>query len=70
MGEQYDNFEQFRTCGRLVPVFGVFLSAMLLSEELHLAVWPALTLVVAGIVIVNGNRASEKVIPQTESIKS
>jgi len=54
----------------LIPVFGVFLSAMLLSEDLHLAVWLALALVVAGIVIVNGSRAAKKAIPRTESIKS
>ncbi|RKP54079.1 DMT family transporter [Cohnella endophytica] len=37
----------------LIPVFGVFLSAALLGEELHLFVWAALALVVGGIVIVN-----------------
>jgi drug/metabolite transporter (DMT)-like permease len=40
----------------LVPVFGVFLSAGVLGEELHLFVWAALALVVGGIVIVNGRR--------------
>jgi len=44
----------------LVPVFGVFLSAALLPEELHLAVWLALGLVVAGIAIVNGSRSGQK----------
>jgi len=42
----------------LIPVFGVFLSALLLSEPLHLAVWLALALVAAGIVIVNRKPAS------------
>jgi drug/metabolite transporter (DMT)-like permease len=37
----------------LIPVFGVFLSAAILHEELHLFVWAALALVVSGIVIVN-----------------
>jgi drug/metabolite transporter (DMT)-like permease len=40
----------------LIPVFGVFLSAALLGEELHLTVWAALALVVSGIVIVNRTR--------------
>jgi drug/metabolite transporter (DMT)-like permease len=40
----------------LIPVFGVFLSAWLLSEPLQLSVWLALGLVVGGIVIVNGRR--------------
>ncbi|QMV43584.1 DMT family transporter [Cohnella cholangitidis] len=40
----------------LIPVFGVFLSAGILGEELHLFVWAALALVVGGIVIVNGTR--------------
>lgn len=40
----------------LIPVFGVFLSAALLKEELHLIVWAALALVVAGIVVVNGGK--------------
>ncbi|QJD87720.1 DMT family transporter [Cohnella herbarum] len=40
----------------LIPVFGVFLSAALLNEELHLIVWAALALVVAGIVVVNGGK--------------
>ncbi|WP_256760944.1 DMT family transporter [Cohnella sp. WQ 127256] len=48
----------------LIPVFGVFLSAILLNEELHAFVWAALALVVSGIVIVN--RAK---VPQTESTK-
>jgi len=42
----------------LIPVFGVFLSAAFLGEHLHLAVWLALALVVAGIVIVNGGRSA------------
>jgi drug/metabolite transporter (DMT)-like permease len=42
----------------LIPVFGVFLSAALLGEELHLFVWAALALVVSGIVIVNRTRAT------------
>jgi drug/metabolite transporter (DMT)-like permease len=37
----------------LMPVFGVFLSAAILNEELQLIVWAALALVVGGIVIVN-----------------
>ncbi|WP_239615005.1 DMT family transporter [Cohnella mopanensis] len=40
----------------LIPVFGVFLSAILLTEQLHGVVWAALALVVSGIVIVNGKR--------------
>lgn len=42
----------------LIPVFGVFLSAALLKEELHLYVWAALALVVGGIVIVNHRRGA------------
>jgi drug/metabolite transporter (DMT)-like permease len=40
----------------LIPVFGVFLSAGILGEQLHLFIWAALGLVVGGIVIVNGRR--------------
>ncbi|TFE23562.1 DMT family transporter [Cohnella luojiensis] len=45
----------------LIPVFGVFLSAALLEEELHLFVWAALALVVGGIVIVNRTKAVQTV---------
>ncbi len=45
----------------LIPVFGVFLSAALLEEELHLFVWAALALVVSGIVIVNRTKAVQTV---------
>ncbi|MCD9022885.1 DMT family transporter [Cohnella silvisoli] len=48
----------------LIPVFGVFLSAALLREELHLIVWAALALVVSGIVIVNRAKA-----PQTLDLR-
>ncbi|QGQ94990.1 DMT family transporter [Paenibacillus psychroresistens] len=41
----------------LVPVFGVILSALMLSEEIHLIVLLALGLVVSGIVIVNRSKA-------------
>jgi drug/metabolite transporter (DMT)-like permease len=49
----------------LIPVFGVFLSATLLGEELHLFIWLALALVVGGIVIVN--RSTTKVRRELES---
>lgn len=42
----------------LIPVFGVFLSAAILSEELHVFMWAALALVVSGIVIVNRTKAA------------
>ncbi len=42
----------------LIPVFGVFLSALLLSEPLHANVWLALGLVAGGIVIVNRKPAT------------
>ncbi|WP_372632185.1 DMT family transporter [Cohnella sp.] len=42
----------------LIPVFGVFLSALLLSEPLHATVWLALGLVAGGIVIVNRKPAA------------
>jgi len=37
----------------LIPVFGVFLSALILGEELHLVIVAALLLVASGIIIVN-----------------
>jgi drug/metabolite transporter (DMT)-like permease len=45
----------------LVPIFGVFLSALMLGEEIHLIVLLALGLVVSGIVIVNRGKSSEGV---------
>ncbi|HZG14678.1 MAG TPA: DMT family transporter [Candidatus Bathyarchaeia archaeon] len=47
----------------LIPVFGVFLSAVILHETLHASVLAALLLVVIGIVIVNRQK---KVQPQSD----
>jgi drug/metabolite transporter (DMT)-like permease len=64
----WNNVMKYNKVGRismylfLVPVFGVILSALMLSEEIHLIVLLALGLVVSGIVIVN--RQKELVEPK------
>ncbi|WP_391574776.1 DMT family transporter [Cohnella sp.] len=54
----------------LIPVFGVFLSAWLLTEPLHWTVWLALALVAGGIVIVSRKPAAADPAPTEARLKA
>ncbi|MBO8172900.1 MAG: DMT family transporter [Bacillaceae bacterium] len=62
----WNNVMKYNKVGRvsmymfLIPVFGVFLSAVLLQEAVHVMILAGLMLVVAGIVIVNRGDTEKK----------
>lgn len=53
----------------LIPVFGVFLSTLILGEQLSILIFAALSLVAVGIVIVNREDSSKKKLAARKEIK-